>query len=915
MASYLSSKAWNLSIPGFGYFGRSVLLEVIKTTTVLIQIVLLIYTIESHYVPEFMKILSLFCVSFLFLFVPLMSSAQSKTTTLKPGDNIKNTTLETKVAGQVLDAASKLPLADITVEFIGNSNATQTDDQGKFVLSTSVACSQIKFSHVDYKTIIIAIKPGQSQIRNVFMEESKTQLQEVMVNAGKKKRYHNKDNPAVTLIEEVIAHKESNRMLNADYLQYDQYERIGFSLFDLSKKFLNSRVFNKYKFLLDTSMVIDDSVRTALPVYMAEKYSEVYSRREPAKKINMLKAHKEVNYSAFIDNDALDFYLNRLYGTPDIYANNIFILTNQFLSPIADHAQDFYKYFITDTIKNGNEKLIEISFTPRNLGDLLFEGKLYITMDGRYAVKSDHLEINKHININFVRRMDIDQDFKQYPDGRFYLVKSNVKSDFGLMKAKGLKIFGDRTVFFSNYKLELPKPAEFYEGKSEQQAPDQKQDNPDFWATHRTDTLRLAQTQVYHHLDSLQNMPSFKRTIWMAKFVLASYADLGPVELGPNGSFYSFNPLEGSRVAIGGRTTSSFNQHIYLEGYTAYGFKDEKQKFDIGVMYSFNGISPQGYPNNYFKVSYQYDTDIPGENFLIDKFQSVLGSITRGRNDFWQYNRIFKINYIKDLDNHLSYNLGFKHWNQQPVLGLIFQADHQPPVHSLTTSELQLDLRYAPNEQIFRGTERRHTIPNKYPIFSMEASYGMKGVLDGSTNYLNLSANISKRFYLSQLGYTDMTLLGGTVLGKVPFPYLAILPANQTYLYDWDAYNNMNFLEFVSDHYVGLNATHAFGGFLLNKVPLIKHLKLREFLTFKILYGGLRNENNPVYHSELYKFPVGPNGTALTFPLGSAPYMEIGVGIGNIFKVLQVDLVRRLTYLDHNGVTPFGLRFTIAPGF
>lgn len=859
-----------------------------------------------------MKVLALFCVSILFFHIPLMSYGAA---TLKSDIGIKKTRLETKVAGKVLDAATKLPLANITVEFIGGTNATQTDEQGRFVLSTSAACSQIKFSHIQYKTLIVAIKSGTSQRLNVSMEESKTQLREVAVNAGKKKRYHNKDNPAVALIQEVINHKESNRMLSTDYLQYDQYERIGFSFFDLSKKFLNSHAFNKYKFLLDTSMVIDDSVRTALPVYMAEKYSEVYSRRDPAKKINLLKVHKEVNYSAFIDNDALDLYLNRLYGNPDIYANNIFILTNQFLSPIADHGQDFYKYFITDTIQSGNEKLIEISFTPRNLGDLLFEGELYITMDGRYAVKAVHLEINKHININFVRRMDITQDFEQHPDGRFYLIKSNVQSDFGLMKEKGLKVFGDRTVFFTNYKSQLPKADKFYEGKTEQIAPDLKEGNSNFWASLRTDTLRLAQTQVYGHLDSLQKMPSFKRTMWLAKFVLTGYADLGPVELGPGGSFYSFNPLEGSRIAIGGRTTSSFNQHIYLEGFTAYGFKDEKAKFDIGGIYSFNGISPQGYPSNYFKVSYLYDTDIPGQNFLIDKFQSILGSITRGRNDLWQYNRIFKVNYVKDLESHLSYNMGFKYWNQQPALGLVFQADHQLPVQQVTTTELELDLRYAPHEQIFRGAERRHTIPSKYPIFSLQASYGMKGVFGGSTNYLNLSVSIRKRFYLSQLGYTDMTLFGGTVLGQVPFPYLAILPANQTYLYDPNAYNSMNFLEFVSDHYTGLNVTHAFGGFILNKVPLIKHLKLREFLSFKVLYGGLRNENNPDYHQELYKFPVGLDGTSLTFPLGATPYMEVGAGVGNIFKVLQVDLVRRLTYLDHNGIAPFGLRFTITTGF
>jgi hypothetical protein len=123
----------------------------------------------------------------------------------------------------------------------------------------------------------------------------------------------------------------------------------------------------------------------------------------------------------------------------------------------------------------------------------------------------------------------------------------------------------------------------------------------------------------------------------------------------------------------------------------------------------------------------------------------------------------------------------------------------------------------------------------------------------------------------------------------------------------------MNFLEFVSDHYVGLNLTHNFNGFLLNKVPLVEHLKLREFLSLKILYGGLRNENNPFYSSGLYKFPTTSNGIAQTYSLGNTPYTEAGFGIGNIFKFLRVDAIRRFNYLNHPGVTPYGLRFSFSP--
>ncbi len=848
------------------------------------------------------------------LFGQQKDSAQVKLDSNKLAENHidpKIVRLPTVIKGQVLDASNMQPLTNVTISFAGGQASTKTDEDGRYNIMTTSKALQLKFSCVGFKTVLKLIVAGKTQILNVQLKGSNMQLDEVSVHVTGKTHYKNRDNPAVSLIQQVINHKEMNRMQAADYVQYHQYERIGFSLFDLSGKFLSSKLFSKYKFLLDSSMVINDSVKTALPVYMAEKYEDIYSRGHPSKNIDILKAHKELNYNTLVDTAALDIYLNRLYGNPDIYANNIFILTNQFLSPIADHAPDFYKFFITDTVSNRNERLIEISFTPRNLGDLLFEGKLYITMDGRYAVKSDILSLNKHININFVRRMDVRQDFTQYPDGRFYLVKSDMQSDFGLMKAKGTKIFGNRTVFFTDYKINEPLAFSFYNGDSHQVDLITEKPTDNLWTNLRADTLTKAQAMIYKNIDSLQKMPSYKRTAWLAKFITGGYADLGPVQLGPNGSFYAFNDLEGSRASIGGRTTKTFNPNIYLEGFTAYGFKDKKPKYYLAGTYAFNATPPWGYPSNYIKVSYQDDTDIPGQNFLVDKFQSLLGSFSRGKSDQWLYNRIVKANYVRDFKNHFSFNVGAKYWMQSPADNLVFQTGNGTMLNKLTVSEINLALRYAPHEQIFLGTQQRHPIKSKYPIFTLQSAYGLKGFAGGEYRYLSLGSTLYKRFYLSQLGYSDITLLGGTTLGQLPFPLLSILPANQTYLYDRNAYNNMNFLEFVADHYVGLNLTHAFGGFLLNKVPLIKKLKLREFVSAKVIYGGLRDENNPTLHPELLRFPRTLAGNPLTFPLGKTPYAELGVGVGNIFKILRLDLIKRFGYLDHGGVSSLGLRFTI----
>ena len=110
-------------------------------------------------------------------------------------------------------------------------------------------------------------------------------------------------------------------------------------------------------------------------------------------------------------------------------------------------------------------------------------------------------------------------------------------------------------------------------------------------------------------------------------------------------------------------------------------------------------------------------------------------------------------------------------------------------------------------------------------------------------------------------------------------------------------------MEFITDKNVSLNVQHAFDGFILNKIPLVKKLKMREYAMFKATYGGLDAANNPLNNSALYHFPTDANGQSLTYGFGKTPYMEAGFGIGNIFKILRIDFTRRLDYLDHANVS------------
>jgi hypothetical protein len=824
----------------------------------------------------------------------------------------------TTVSGKVTDLVTGQPLEYINVSFPGTGHGTTTNKDGRYSLSAVGSFKQISFTLMGYVPVLKPVQPGQINELSVKLKASQTALKEVKVTSGKEPKYRNKGNPAVELIQQVIDHKDQNRMQSADYVQYDEYERIGLSLFNLSKKLIDGAFFSKYKFMLDTTSYFNGQKQTTLPGYFTEKLSRYYYRKNPEKTIQVLQAEKGINVIKFLDTAGLDIYVNRLYGDHiDIYDNNIFVIVNQFLSPIANHSPNYYKFFITDTLQTEHGKLVELSFTPRNKGDLLFEGKLLVTLDGRYAVQSCELNVNKNININFMRSLKITLDFQPHEDGRYYLTKSNVAADFGFLRNKGTGMFGERTVTYSNYRLNTPQPDDFYKGKSLQNTSSATQNDDTYWTQHRTDTLTAQQAGAYARINRLQNMQSYKTASWIAEMLTTDFANLGTVQAGPIGSLFSYNTQEGARFQLGGRTTPKFNKTLYFDGYLGYGTKDQQLKYELNTYFSLNKTANYRFPNDYFKIGYLYDVDIPGQSFALNNSQAALSSFQSGSTNYWLYDRIYSVSYVKDFENHFSYNVGFRNWNQQAAGQLIFQQNNAANtlVHDLTTSEFTLGLRFAAHEQIIQGSRDRHTIHSKYPIFNLQVNQGVNGLLKGGYTYTKLNLNIYKRFYLSQLGYADVTLLGNIITGKVPFPLLNISPANQAIAYDEEAYNKMYYLEFVSDHYVGLNFTQSFNGFFLNKIPLIEHLKWREYLSFKVLYGGLRNENDPTKSTGLYRFPAAANGTYGTYALGNTPYVEAGVGIGNIFKVLRVDGIKRFNYLDHPGISTYGIKLSFNPDF
>lgn len=818
----------------------------------------------------------------------------------------------TAVSGTVTDASNKQPLPYVTVSFSGSTIGNQTNLSGKYSISTTQNLDHIKVSFVGYKDVVIAITPGTTQVVNVRLVPEAQELHEVTVKSGKKAKYRNKDNPAVELIRQVIAHRPLNRPQSYPFVEYKQYDKLVLSAVNVSPTLADRKFFHKYKFVIDNQDSTSVPGKRLLPLFMTEKVSQVYYRKSPEKTRSVVIGQKTTDFGDKIDNAGVGEYLKHMYYDIDIYDNSIFLMTNNFLSPIADSGPTYYKYFITDTLMIDNIKVVELSFTPRNLNDMLFVGKIYITLNGDYAVQKAVLYINKNINLNFVKDLHVDLDFQKNPDGKYHLSKSVTYADFGVTKSSKGGLYGVRTVDFSNYAVNKPQPDNFYKGYSDSEGSYEAQhQSDDFWQKNRIDTLTTTEANTYKNMDSLKNMPSFKRLMDIATLVLAGYKDFDWFEIGPANAFYSFNPVEGLRLRFGGRTTPALSKRYYFETYAAYGFKDERWKYFLSATYSLNDKSIYKFPQNYIRLSQEKDVTIPGEDLQFVEEDNFLLSFKRGENNKYLYNDFYKIDYKHEYENHFSYELTLTNRTQSPAGSLYFlnnlnnQANN---ILDLTTSEANLELRYAPNEQFYQGKIYRIPIPSKYPVFTFDYTQGFKDVINSSYSYQKLHLQMDKRFYNSQFGFFDLRLEGQQIFGQVPYPLLNIFRANQTYAYDLYSYNLMNFLEFVSDKSVSLDIDQHFQGYFFNKIPLLKKLKWREVASFKGIWGDVSSKNNPSLHPNLYGFPVDGNGEPITYALGHTPYIEGSVGIENIFKIVRVDFVKRFTYLDHPDVPSWGIR-------
>ena len=823
------------------------------------------------------------------------------------------------IRGKVTDAKTNEAVLFANVQIVGTTTGTQTDLNGAYALNVKPGSITLKFSYVGYTAETRTLTTDSSKRiwpLNIRLKPQANSLDEVTVR-GKKDRYRNRDNPAVALIEKVIANKGKNRRESFDFYQYNKYEKIEFDLSNVSDKFRSRRSLKKFDFVfnyLDTSQVTG---KVNLPMYLKESAYDVYYRKSPEKKREVLQGERTTGIGGYVDGNGIKSYLETLYQDVNIYDGQILLLAQQFLGPTSPLAPQFYKYVIVDTTDIKGIKCVNLGFSPRNKTDLLFQGTMAIALDSSYAIRKVEMGFAKDININYVTDLRISQEYDQV-DGQegLMLTKDELAIEFNLLKKdNGMGLFGQRSVSYNDYRINKPIDGKLLTGLANDEVKEALNRDEAYWGQARHRPLSAKEQGIYTMVDSIKNVPLFRKVVNTALFLAEGYKPIGGFEIGPVNTFYSFNPVEGLRLRAGGRTTAAFSERLALEGYGAYGFRDKQVKYYGSASWSLTDHNVYTYPVKRFRASYQHEIRIPGQELQFIQESNFLLSFKRGQNNRFTYNSVWNIDYLNESKSGLALSVSLRGLQQEPAGILRFDAytgeDELRPVKSINTTELTVGLRYAPHEQFYQGKTYRVPIVNKYPVFQVRYTTGVKDLLGGDYSFQRVTGYANKRFFVVPIGFTDVSLEGGATLGKVPFPLLTIHRANQTYAYQPESYNMMNFMEFISDHYATVFVDHHFNGAIFNRLPLIKKLKLRELITFKSLWGGISPDNRPTPENGLLRLPIDPaTGLPISYALGKTPYMEASIGIANIFKVLRIDFVKRLSYLENpNAPKGVGIRF------
>lgn len=839
------------------------------------------------------------------------------------------------ISGRIVDASTGDSIPYASAIYKGHNVMVSSDAGGCFNIARHNGW-YLTFSAVGYKPKKIFIKNNLVGVLIIELEPSEANALEGVTVRSKRNKYSRKNNPAVELMKRVIEAKKRTDLNNHDFYQFNKYQKITLAFNDIKPSELESDFFQKKKWMLNHVEPSPYTGKLILPISVDETVTKRVYRKSPRSEKDIIIGQSTTGISELIETgDILNSVLKDIFTDVDIYDDQVRLLQHPFTSPIGKNAIGFYRFYIEDTVYVANDLCYHLQFLPNNQQDFGFRGELYIIADSTLHVKRCNLTIPIQSDVNFVDNLQIMQEYTKLPNGEWALSVDDMFVELSLTSFLS-KAVVMRTTRLNDYAFdEIPKKLFKGKGKERREA-DAMMRNKDFWAQYRAVDLTKSEGSMDDFVRGLENMKGFKYIIFGAKALIENFVETGnkehpsKVDIGPINTMITRNFVDGMRTRASAQTTANTSKHWFLSGYYAHGWQSKKNYYKGELTYSFNKKEylPREYPRRTLSFSSTYDVCTPSDKFIKTDKDNVFTAFKWGNMDKMMFYNRQQLAFEYEIEGGLKLDASLKAEENEATANLFFtpmNLEKQMPDPNVTeffhghgklrTTELSFGVRFAPGETFINTKQRRVPINLDAPIFTLSHTIGIKGFLGGDYTYHFSEATIFKRFWLNSWGKMDIRLKGGIQWSKVPFPLLIVPAANLSYIVQKETFNLINNMEFLNDRYASLSMSWDMNGKIFNRIPLIHKLKWREYIGVKCLWGYLSEKNNPLLEQNagdpnLMYFPEGVSVMDM-----NRPYVELVAGIHNIFKILHVEYVRRLTYLDLPTAHKHGIRFMLQMTF
>ncbi|MBQ2292200.1 MAG: carboxypeptidase-like regulatory domain-containing protein [Bacteroidaceae bacterium] len=822
-----------------------------------------------------------------------------------------------KITGVIIDSSTGDSLSLAGVTYKDRKVSAIADLDGVFSIAR-INGATLTFSCMGFKEESVNITKATPSRLTIKLKPDTKNLQEVVVKA-EKRRYVRKGNPAVELMKRVIEAKKDTKLENHDFYTYNKYQKLSMALNDFKVKEQDSTDLGKVKFSQQAELS-PYTGKMVVPISLDETVTQHIYRKDPQSEKDIIKGEQSSGLNQlFATGDMLNTTLKEVFQDVDIYDNYVKLLKFPFLSPIGTGATAFYRYYIVDTVLVERDSCYHLQFTPNNPQDIGFNGDIYILKDSTLHVKKCHLSIPPKSDVNFVSTLHIDQIYSQLPNGEWALSTDDMWAEMTLL---GKSLLVVRNTRISDYSFD-PLHKNLFKGQAKvKRMADSRSQDDEFWDQYRAVELTKKEDGLGDFMTAMSKSKNMRIPLLVFKTLFENFIETSRAgkpskfDIGPVISTFSTNFYDGFRLRAGGKTTAAFNKHFFLEGNYTHGFKSGGNYYGITAQYCFNKKKHSSFefPQRMIVFESSLDVTSVSDKFLKNSKDNLFVNFRTETVNMLYKNNKQRLGFIWETDYGMNFSTNIIAESNRPVGDLRFiHVNDGREDFRMRTTELNATVQFCPGQTYINTKQDRWPVDKDRPEFTVRHATCFEGVLGGQYSSNQTELAMFKRQWLGTWGRLDLYASGSIQWNKVPFPLLITPPTCISYVEQEGTLNMLHNMEFFMDRRVFWSVAWNMNGKIFNRIPLLKKLKLREYVAFRGVWGTLTDKNNPWKNSGdamLYEFPEG------SYPISpSKPYMEVAVGVRNIFKIFGVDYVRRINYHEHPGTKKNGVRLNLTFSF